>query len=476
VRSISLRSRLLGTFLVPTLIFFVLAGAAGYVLARRLLEEELGRSLARVAASASALLNAERVLSLQPGDDVQQTRTWRNLTRDLEAIRQASRARRIFVVDREGRVRLDVGGPLPVGAEMPELARDRFELASVFEGGVAWSQVLFEGSDGRLYKTGYAPVRTETEVVGAVGMEATAEFFGPLRRLFQGFAALMLGALAVLGVVAAVTAESLAQPLRRLVAAAVRMGGGDLDTHVAMERTREIGTLARELESMREALASRDRQLKMMLAGVAHEVKNPIGGIELFAGLLAEELAVAGGADAKGHVDRIRHEISYLKRIVDDFLAFARERRLSIGPVDAHGVLAQAKELLESDAKHAGVTLTLDAEAGTVEGDWSLLVAAVTNVVKNAIQASKHGDTVSLRGRPNPDRYVIEVADSGAGIPEEIREQIFEPFFTTRQQGTGLGLALVKKIATAHHGTVHVTSAPGTTTFQIALPTRRGST
>jgi two-component system, OmpR family, sensor kinase len=100
---------------------------------------------------------------------------------------------------------------------------------------------------------------------------------------------------------------------------------------------------------MRTSLESRDRQLKLMLGGVAHEVKNPLGGIELFTGLLAEELA--GGApnlvDAQEHVATIRRELDYLTRIVDDFLAFAREQKLQLSRVPVAQVLSAAVEHLE---------------------------------------------------------------------------------------------------------------------------------
>jgi signal transduction histidine kinase len=466
----SLSARLLLAFLVPTLALFGLTGTAGYTLARASLEEELGQSLSAVAAAAASQVSGERMLTIEPGDDVQGTRTWRNLTRLLGEVQQASGVRRVFAVDVQGRVRADVGGGLPVGVEVPELARDRLELTRVFAGERAASQVLFTGSDGRLYKTGYAPVRQGDTVVGAVAVEGSAAFFGPLARLSRTFTVATGVALAVLAAVAVLTARGLARPLRRLMDSALRIGRGDLTTPVPPEPTQEIGVLARELEVMRGALESRDRQLKLMLAGVAHEVRNPLGGIELFSGLLAEDLRAGSATEAAEHVGRIQREVAYLQRIVEDFLAFAREQPLARAPVEAPALLSAACELLAVEAEAKGVKVEVEAAPARLEADGSLLTAALVNLVKNAVQASPQGARVRVTGRAEAARYAIEVHDAGPGIPEAERERIFEPFFTTREKGTGLGLPLARKIVRAHGGELEFTSTPGDTTFRLTLP------
>lgn len=466
----SLSARLLVAFLLPTLLVLALTGTAVYALARAALEEELGQSLSALAAATASQVSAERMLLIEPGDDVQATRTWRNLVRLLEEVQRASGLRRVYVVDRQGRVRADVGGGLPVGAEVPELARDRLELARVFAGERAASQVLFQGSNGLLYKTGYAPIRLGEEVVGAVAVEGSATFFAPLARLSRSFTAASLVALALLAAVALLTARGLARPLRRLMDSALRIARGDLTTPVRPEPTLEIGVLARELEAMRGALESRDRQLKLMLAGVAHEVRNPLGGIALFTGLLAEDLSAGAHADAASHVARIRQEVDYLQRIVEDFLAFAREQPLAHAPLEAPALLAQAAELLSAEAQARGVRLELQAEPTLLEGDGSLLASALVNLVKNAVQASPQGGRVRLTGRSEGPRYTVRVEDEGPGVPAAERERIFEPFFTTREKGTGLGLPLARKIARAHGGELRLESSLAGAAFTLELP------
>lgn len=468
-----LRARLLLAFLLPTWLVLALGGTLLYGASRNVLEDELGTSLSRVAAAISAQLRADRVLSLTASDaQGEGSRTFRSLSAQLEESRRRAALRRILVVDARGRAFLDIGGSLPILSEAPELMRDRLELERVFAGDRAASQVLFEDSDGVFYKTGYAPLVQDGKVLGAVAVEGSAAFFGPLARLKVASFGLLAITSLLLAVAAMVVGLRLSRPLERLVGSALRMGRGDLLTPVLAEGPKEVRILARELELMRQALESRDRQLKLMLGGVAHEVKNPLGGIELFGGLLAEGLAapVPDVTEAREHVKRIQRELEYLKRIVDDFLAFAREQKVQQSRFEDAALLEAAATLLSADALNQNVELKVHPAHVTVTGDVSLLTSALVNLVKNAIQVSSPGKVVSLRGRKEAENYVVEVADAGPGIESQTLPHIFEPFFTTREKGTGLGLALARKIIEAHRGTLSCTSKPGETIFCVRLP------
>jgi signal transduction histidine kinase len=312
----------------------------------------------------------------------------------------------------------------------------------------------------------------EGHVVGAVAVEGSAAFFGPLTMARNAFVGLGALSAVMLFLAAVLSARALSRPLERLVASALRMGKGDLTTPIAREPTVEIGILSGELEAMRRALESRNRQLTMMLGGVAHEVKNPLGGIELFAGLLNEELASPSPVidDARAHVQRIVRELDYLKRIVDDFLAFARDEKLQRVPFDAASWLEASAARIQGEATSRNVTVVVDAQAAPLDGDLSLLTSALVNLVKNAVQVSQAGQRVVVTGRAEPGSYVVEVRDEGPGIANEVQGTIFEPFFTTREKGTGLGLPLARKVVEAHRGRLSVSSTPGNTLFRLEVP------
>ena len=125
---------------------------------------------------------------------------------------------------------------------------------------------------------------------------------------------------------------------------------------------------------------------------------------------------------------------------------------------------------LSGDAAARAVSLEVKASPARLEGDESLLTSALINLVKNAIQVSGPGQAVTLSGEARGSSYVISVLDRGPGISPELTTRIFEPFFTTREQGTGLGLALARKLVEANRGTLSVESRPGATTFEVVLP------
>jgi signal transduction histidine kinase len=195
--------------------------------------------------------------------------------------------------------------------------------------------------------------------------------------------------------------------------------------------------------------------------------------MELFAGLLSEELQDGPHAEAREHLGKIRREIHYLKRIVEDFLAFAREQKLSRERLQAGELLESARALVQADAEAKGVEVRVEAEPAALEGDPSLLLSALSNLAKNAVQASPEREPVRLSGRADAGRYRFEVSNGGPAIPAEVREKIFEPFFTTRQQGTGLGLPLARKIARAHGGELVHEPDPDRTRFVLTLPLDR---
>jgi len=227
---------------------------------------------------------------------------------------------------------------------------------------------------------------------------------------------------------------------------------------------------------MRQSIEERDQQLQMMLSGIAHEVRNPLGGMALFAGLLKEE--VAGNATALEHLRRINTELDYLARVVNDFLDFARKRPVETTEADPRQEAEEIKQLCEGDLQRSQVRLEIrvDPAVGVVVWDRERMRRVMLNLVQNALQASPAGSTVLLSLERAAGGIRLRVTDSGHGIPEDKRPLIFRPFFTTRQQGTGLGLALAKKIAEAHGGTISFTSTAGAgTTFELWLPEPRAS-
>jgi signal transduction histidine kinase len=302
-----------------------------------------------------------------------------------------------------------------------------------------------------------------------VVVEASAEYLDALAA-FRRY--LALGGAASLGLIvllAAWLSRRMTGPLERLAAAAERIGQGDLAGAVAVETGDEIGQLALRLDEMRAALRARDERMQMMLAGIAHEVRNPLGGLELYAGLLREGLAHE--PERLAEIARVEREIAYLKNVVTDFLDFARRPPPVAEDVAAPELLEEVAELCRP--RDGGPALRVECGPGLVaRGDRAQLRRALLNLVKNAVSAAGPSGQVVLGAHAIPGQVVWEVRDSGLGVPDEIRDKIFTPFFTTRERGTGLGLAFVQEIARDHGGSVGVDRAPeGGARFRLATAT-----
>jgi signal transduction histidine kinase len=454
---------------LPALVSLATMALVADRLARRALEDELSARLVAAAKAAAAALPAERVARLAPGDEG--TRTYGHVRARLQSVARAT-GTRLFVVRADRTALADSAGSAPIGAPVLVLERDRVEIAEAAQGQAVTSHVLFEGSDGRLYKTGYAPLLDgRGKIVAVVGADGTAASFQTLRRFRRLLATFAVGGAVLGALVAALAAVSVTRPLTRITEAARRIAHGDLQTPLRKRhRKDEIGTLRDTIEEMRKALHARDEEREILLAGIAHEVRNPLGALDLFAGLLAEELVQRPEA---AHVARIRSELAALSKVVEEFLDYARARPPVREDVDLALLVAEVADLAQPLAAARRVSLGVEG-VGQARADREQLRRAVLNLVRNAVEAAPAASEVEVSARPDHEGAVVEVRDRGAGLAPEARASLFRPFFTTKERGTGLGLALAKKVADAHGGALALEDREGGgTVARLVLPATR---
>ena len=234
------------------------------------------------------------------------------------------------------------------------------------------------------------------------------------------------------------------------------------ETHAAL--TSQVERLQAELAEANERLR-RSRSLAAlgeMAAGIAHEIRNPLGAIALNAEMLQQD--VADRPDSTACVDKIRRAADRLDRIVGDVLSFARDTRVHAVPTTAREIFDIAVADCEGVLAKESVAIRCEVDGACELGADSALVAqAVSNLVRNAVEAMRGATLreITLAAREARLRtadgirrgfVVLSIEDTGPGIPAEARERIFNPFFTTREEGTGLGLAIVHRIVDAHGG------------------------
>ncbi len=308
--------------------------------------------------------------------------------------------------------------------------------------------------------------------------------------------------------------RTIARPLDALAVAMDRVRRNDLEVRLDVGRRRdEVGRMVevfnamvaelrqsrRELRAYQENLermvAERTQQLERaqarlvqseklaalgeLVAGVAHELNNPLTSVLGYAQLL--EAGELEGEDARRALGIILQEADRARRIVQNLLTFARQRAHERGPVDVNAAIEQTVALRRYELERAGITFVLDlaADLPAIEGDLFQLQQVFLNLINNAAQAmAGSGGRIEIRTARAGDRVRIEVADTGPGIPPEHLHRIFDPFFTTKEvgQGTGLGLSISYAIIRDHGGEISAENRPeGGARFIIELPVASGS-
>lgn len=289
------------------------------------------------------------------------------------------------------------------------------------------------------------------------------------------------------------------RPVRELREAAIRLGRGELGTHVPVHHADELGDLALTFRAMAQKVRSshdelerrveeRSRevlrtahlaQLGTLAAGIAHEINNPLASIVAGTDGLLRELDHSGRDDppTRDYLQLLRKEAMRARDITVRLLRFARQEGARREPVALAAELQEVAALFAHQLADAGVLLRIVGAdlAPLVLGDPAELRQVLFNLLRNALDASPRGGTITASFATDVDEVVLRIADEGPGIPAELQDRVFEPFFTTKEpgRGTGLGLSIVHRIVTSHGGRVHAGNGSRGAVLAVHLPIAR---
>jgi signal transduction histidine kinase len=445
------RRRRLAVLLAVLVLLTLLVNGSQWLEHRRLRERlgsELGAHLISIAEITAAAIDGDMLRRWQDwGIDENEADELRAY---LARVRAASSVSNLFLLDPddpEGRSLLDPTGILDAGETNPVLALDRPAL-TLAASGIPAATRLYTAPDGGYLKTGYAPVTADDgEVTAILGVEGSSTLFtvlADLRRTLTAVALASILGVVVLGALLVRISESLARAERNLLRA--------------------------------EALTTVGR----MAAGIAHEIRNPLGIIRATAERLKRRHAPPAGTDSDPLFDSIPEEVDRLNAILTGYLSFAADRPSQLLPLDLVPLLRGALDLAAAEIEHAGIEIeaSYGVETAPVHGDSGRLKQVVINLILNARQAMPHGGRLKVElaraasGTGGSQAgYRIAVADNGVGIPRGQLNEVWKPFFTSRPDGSGLGLTIVRRIVDEHAGTVSIQSEEGRgTTVTVILP------
>jgi signal transduction histidine kinase len=281
---------------------------------------------------------------------------------------------------------------------------------------------------------------------------------------------------------------SLVGPVRRMQTRLAAISSGDFSSHVEVSNRDELGSLAANLNRMNdelgrlyEELEAASRHKSEFLATMSHELRTPLNAIIGFSQVLKQEMYGPLNERQAEYVDDVLSSGQHLLNLINDILDLAKVEagRMELQPstFELPELLENAASMVRERATRQGIGLTVatDGSVGVMEGDERKVKQILFNLLSNAVKFTPSGGTVTLATRADDERVVISVRDTGVGISAEDQEKIFEEFYqvgaSRTQEGTGLGLALTRRLVELHHGRLAVESEPGAgSTFTVALP------
>ncbi len=462
----SFRTRLLlAAFYVLSAVVIALAVPLALTVERR------ASSDFETATLGDAAILAARVADLVPADASQANAAELRAIRDLVDQGVRSGDKRVVVTDAGGRVVVDSTGLARIGVPYASSARPELREA-LFRGRID-TRRRFSESLGEELLLVTIPVVDQGRVVGAVRVSAgTADVAAGVRASWLRLALLGLAVVVAGLILAWLLARPLVRQIDRLSDAAARLGRGERGARAPEEGPAELAGLARSFNDMAESVTANIESQHEFVANASHQLRTPLTGIRLRLEAIAHE-----GGPAAVQAEKAEVELDRLSALVDDLLALARvgESQPSGGPVDLSELVGDAGVRWTERAAEGGARIEVESSGDCVAwADRDDLRDVLDNLLDNALRYTPRGTQVRVTTAIRDGRVVIEVADSGPGIPAEDRPRVFERFYRgvngrRAGSGSGLGLAIADELVRRWGGDVTLSAGPGTR-FVVSLP------
>ena len=442
-----------------------------YWYSRAALEEELGDQLKRINRIMATTLDQELIsmLSVEPGLTSVRQQLEVSLSKlavpGIEGLTLYKQDGTILAQDRQLRQNIAELSPAlptllslkndaePVVSEIYRLAGDKYVIASAI------------------------PVRTNQGSQVILVVWVGANYMAVINQMAGSLLWIMLASFLIAIAMTLVFSRSLIKPVRALSSYARSIQTNIYSEPVELHRSDEFGDLNQSLIDMHRDIQKQEESARQLLAGIAHEIKNPLGGMEIYSGLLSEELSQlppdAKFEEYKSYLEKITEELHHLKRIVQEYLDYARPLKSVIETLSIREIYMDITQIMQPELLAHDQSIHLEGDAH-IQADRSKLHRVFLNLIKNGLEASGDSGQIRIQVHDSPGNLELDFIDSGTGIPNEDRERIFEPYFSTRDRGFGLGLSIVQSIVGELGGTIVVQKSDTEgTIFRMNLP-RKG--
>ncbi len=422
---------------VLLVVLFNIIGWYLYYVVKNSKEDELGKRLIAIANLVSSYFENEAlVLSLSEGDE--QTDWYKNLRSYLLDVKNNNRLRTISIYDVNFQWMIGTDVNMKIGDYSSLLMIDEEEINRCIDEKIGTQSYLYSYEEVQ-YKRAYAPIKDfDGEVVAFVKVEADREYFVALIKLRNSLIFLGLICIAVIGVLVVIFYK-----------------------------------LVNELIKAEESaeLTSRFQSLSTMAAGVAHEIRNPLGIIRNTTELLKSELP--SDTESYSYTESILEEVSRLNILIDQFLQLSKRDVSAKKECDINNLIKSTVSFVEYDFERSNIKISYTGtdESVRIKCDEKSIKQLLLNLFINAKQSMENGGLINVNLSKNKDNILINITDEGSGIKRGDINKIFNPFYSTKDSGVGLGLTICKNIVDSHNGTIKIFNNKNKgTTVIVSLP------
>jgi signal transduction histidine kinase len=443
-----------------------------YWYSRVALEEELGDQLKRINRIMASTLDQELIslLAVEPGLVSVRQQLETSLSQlavpGIEGLTLYKQDGTILAQDK--RLKQNIAELSPALPTLLSLKNDADPVVSE----------IYKLSQDKYVKAAAIPIRTTQGSQVILVVWVGANYMAVINQMAGSLLWIMLASFIVAIAMTLIFSRSLIKPVRDLSGYARSIQTNINSEPVELHRSDEFGDLNQSLIDMHREIQKQEESARQLLAGIAHEIKNPLGGMEIYSGLLSEELNQlppdAKFEEYKSYLEKITEELHHLKRIVQEYLDYARPLKSVIETLSIREIYTDISQILRPELTALNQTIQLEGDA-EIQADRSKLHRVFLNLIRNGLEASGEKGRTIIQIHDSPQSLAIDFIDTGTGIPLEDRERIFEPYFSTRDRGFGLGLSIVQSIVGELGGTIVVqkSDAEGTV-FRMNLP-RKGT-
>lgn len=443
--------------MVTILLVFILSRLSFHFV-RELYLEQLSSQVTRISSIAARQIDPVYLELLNIGSPSGTLREYFDML--FRRIEPDPASQEMFIFDRNFTVAVH-SGRIKEGMTESRLLINRKEIMELAAGKTS-SSLPFKGDDGRWYLWGFCRLN-DNYWLAVRESAARLEKVDTFSAIFWGVG--FLGTIITV-ILAWVAAVSVTKPLDRLVYFSGEIGKGNFKSEIPAGLRGEIAELASAMEKMKLGLANTQKEKENILAQIAHEIRNPLGGIELLGNLVKEDLE-KDGRDTD-YISRMLDEVNKLKALITAYLNYSRPLAVNPQLISVSELSHEIEQIFHERLCSKNASLSFAENDLRFYFDPVHLRNILVNLISNSIEMIPQSGTVKVISGQQNSSVFISVEDNGTGIKPEDLNRIFEPFYTTRKDGTGLGLAICRKLCEENNSELIVESSiPGKTVFTI---------